>query len=107
MADTAKRLSGPVALTVSAATYYTVPASTACIVRSIHVTNTSATVPANFTMSIGANATGNALFTGFAIAASGVLDWSGFLVLNAADTLQALASVAATLTLVVSGIEVA
>lgn len=105
MADLQKRLSGPSALTTGAVTQYTVPASTSTILRSIHVANTSASAPASFTLSIGADAAGTRLFAAYPIPPGGVLDWSGFIVLNAADTVQALASVA-TLTLTMSGVEV-
>lgn len=105
MGDLQKRLSGPAALTTSAATQYTVPGSTSTILRSIHVANTSASVVSTLTLSIGADAAGTRLFAAFPIPGSGVLDWSGFIVLNAADIIQALASVA-TLTLTISGVEV-
>lgn len=105
MADTAKRLSGPSALTTSAVTQYTVPGATSCVLRSIHVVNTNASNTANFTLSIGVNAVGTQLFAAYPIAPSAVLDWSGFIVLSAADIVQALASVA-TLTLTMSGVEV-
>lgn len=105
MADTAKRLSGPSALTTGAVTQYTVPGSTVTILRSIHVNNTHASTTANFTMSIGTSAAGTQLFTAHPIPAGSTLDWSGFIVLNAADTIQALGS-ATTLTLTMSGVEV-
>lgn len=105
MTDLQKRVAGPVALTTSAATYYTVPGATSCILRSIHVVNTNAGSAANFTLSIGTNAAGTQLFAAFPVAAGAVLDWSGFIVLNAADIVQALASVA-TLTLTMSGVEI-
>lgn len=105
MADLQKRLSGPSALTTSAVTQYTVPGATSTILRSIHVVNTNATTVSNLTLSIGTNAAGTQLFAVYPIPGTGVLDWSGFIVLNAGDVVQALASVA-TLTLTMSGVEV-
>lgn len=91
MAKTAKRLYGPTALSTSAATKYTVPALTKTIIRHIHVSNTSAGA-VTFTLSIGADATGTRLFDAYSIAAGAVLDWFGYMVIDAAETIQALAS---------------
>lgn len=107
MADTAKRLAGPTQPGTSAGTLYTVPASTTTIVRHIHVTNTT-TSAVTLTLGIGAAGTAaNLLFSAYPIPANGVLDWSGFLVLSAAEILSALAGTATALTIVVNGIEVA
>lgn len=106
MADTAKRLAGPSQLTTSAATLYTVPASTTCIVRHIHVANTTANV-VTLTLGIGAAGTAaNQLFSAYPLNGNAVLDWTGFMVLNAADILSALAGTGSALTITVSGIEV-
>ena len=106
MADTAKRLSGPTLLTAAAATQYTVPASTTAILRNIHVSNETA-IAATFTMSIGTDAAGKRLFTAFTVGANDVLDWSGFIVLAAAEIIQAFSGTASALTLTISGVEVA
>jgi hypothetical protein len=106
MADTAKRLSGPTLLTAAAVTQYTVPASTTAILRNVHVSNETATA-ATFTMSIGADAAGKRLFTAFPVAGNDVVDWSGFIVLAAAEIIQAFSGTASALTLTVSGVEVA
>lgn len=106
MTDTPKRLIGPQLLTASAVTYYTVPAATTTILRHLHVSNVSTSAAYQFTMSIGANAAATQVFSGIYIPAAGTLDWTGFLVLNAADILQALSSTASGLNLTVSGIEV-
>lgn len=105
MTDTAKRLAGPLALTASAVTRYTVPAATTTIVRSIHVASNDNGTVGLLTMSIGADATGTRLFYAYPVPANGVLDWSGFLVLNAGDILQAYSTMA-VLILTVSGVEV-
>ena len=107
MADTAKRLVGPVALTTTAATtLYTVPASTTAVLRSIHVNNESGAT-ASFTMSIGADAAGKRLFSALDIPTKSSFDWSGFIVMAAAEIIQSSASANTALTLTISGVEVA
>jgi hypothetical protein len=106
MADTLKRLAGPTLLTGSAATVYTVPASTTATLRNIHVCNETGTA-ATLTMSIGTDGAGKRLFTGFSVAANDVLDWSGAIVLAAAEVLQAFSGTASALTVVISGVETA
>lgn len=104
MADTAKRLVGPTQLTASAATVYTVPASTTALLRHMRVVNTG-TVAATITVSIGADAAGTRIWAGQTVQPGGFLDWSGLMVMAAAETLQAYASAASTLTLTISGVE--
>lgn len=106
MADTAKRLSGPSALTTSAATQYTVPGSTSTVVRNIHVANTHASIAAKFTMSIGTDAAGTRFYDSVEIPVGGSLDWSGFLVLATTEIIQAKSDTASALTLTISGVEV-
>lgn len=104
MADTLKRLSGPTALTTSAVTKYTVPALTTTIVRSIHVCNETG-VDHAFTLSIGTDGAGKRLFMAQPVLANDSFDWTGNIVLDPADILQALADVGTGVTLVISGIE--
>lgn len=104
MPDTAKRLAGPAAVGTVAATVYTTPAATTTVLRNIHVANTT-TGALTFNLSVGADAAGTRLYSGFSVPANGSLDWSGFIPLAATEVLQALAS-AAGLTLTVSGVEV-
>lgn len=107
MADTAKRLCGPIALTtVTTVVYYTVPAATTTIVRNIHVVNTSISTASSFSLAIGDGTAATRLFSAYSTAGQAVIDWSGFLVLNAGDTLTA-AGNPATLTMTISGVEVA
>lgn len=106
MADTAKRLSGPTLLTTSAVTKYTVPASTTTILRSIHVANETG-VDHALTLSIGAAAAGAYLFKAQPVLANDSFDWTGFIPMAAAETLQALADANSALTLTISGVEVA
>jgi len=105
MADTAKRLSGPAALGTTAATVYTVPASTTTILRNVHVSNESAAT-AWFTISIGTDAAGKRLWYQQDLAPKTSFDWSGFIVLAAAEVVQALAQTASAITLTTSGVEV-
>lgn len=105
MADAAKRLVGPSQLAASAATVYTVPASTTALLRNLHVCNTGSS-PATLTVSIGADAAGTRLWNAVTVQPGGWLDWTGFMVMTATEVLQAYASAASTLTLTVSGVEV-
>jgi hypothetical protein len=106
MADTAKRLFGPALLTNSAATKYTVPASTTAILRHIRISNTSGTA-ATVVISIGADAAGTRIFSSENVPANQSIYWSGFLVMAAAEVLQAYSGTNNVLTLTVSGVEVA
>lgn len=105
MGSTAKRLAGPGQLTNSAVTQYTAPALTTAVMRSLHVFNATGGA-VTFTMSIGADAAGTRLYDGVSIPALSSLDWSGFMVLAAAEILQAKASAGASLTLTISGVEI-
>lgn len=97
---------GPTALTTSAATLYTVPASTTTTVRNIHIANESTTTAVTVTLSIGTDGAGKRfLGPGLSIPASSSYDWSGFLILAAAEILQGTASAATSLTVTISGIQ--
>jgi len=105
MADTQKRLSGPTLLTAAAATQYTVPAATSAILRSVHVANETANA-ATFNMSIGTDGAGKRLWFGFSIPGNQSFDWSGFIVVNTGEVIQAYSGTASALTLTASGVEV-
>jgi hypothetical protein len=105
MTDTPKRLNGPALLTGSGVTLYTVPSSTTTVVRSIHCVNVSGSA-ATLTLGIGGVTNALSIYFTYSIAALGVLDWSGFLTLAAAETIQGLASATSALTLTISGIEI-
>lgn len=103
MADVLKRLAGPAAGTGAEATLYTVPASTTTVIRHIRVANTTTTAQ-TFKLTIGADAAGTRLNGDTSIAGNGgVYDWTGMLVLAAAETLRW--NGPSTLTITVSGIE--
>ncbi|MET1006589.1 MAG: hypothetical protein ABWX96_13655 [Propionibacteriaceae bacterium] len=94
-------------MTTTSAVVYTVPAATQAIVRSIHVSNVNSG-SMSFYVGISGSSTAAAsqFFSGYAIPGYGSLDWTGFLVLNAGETLTASASNSNALNLVVCGIEV-
>jgi hypothetical protein len=93
MADAATRLAGPVGLGTSAATIYTVPGATTAILRSLHVANTSA-ADRTFRLSIGTDGSGKRLFYDQPVPLGQSFDWSGFIVLAAAEIIQAYGDVA-------------
>lgn len=97
----ALRAHGPAQVTGAAATKYTVPAGMRFILRHVHIENPGAAV--NFTMSIGADAAATRLFDAYAIAANSVQDYWYYTALAAAEIIQAFASVAAQLVLVIDG----
>lgn len=108
MADNAKRLVGPVMMSTTSTLQYTVPASTQTIVRSLHFANVQGSMM-QFSLAINAVSTtvANCLYYLTGVGGYGALDWSGFLVLNAGDTIYAHANTASAITLVICGIEVA
>lgn len=102
--DTPKRVVGPTAVPAAAATVYTVPAATVTILRHIHVANTGA-LPLTFNLSVGADATGTRLYSGFSVPANGTLDNTCSIVMNATEILQTFGS-AVGMTLTISGVEI-
>jgi hypothetical protein len=92
-------------LTGSNATLYTVASATTAIVKSIHITNTSA-LDATVSLAInGTSATAtNCFLQGFTVPAHGEYDWEGFLVLATTDTIQGLAGTTAVLAITISGV---
>lgn len=107
MADTARRLYGPAQLAAAAATVYTVPGATTTILRYIRVTNTTGT-DRTVTMSIGSDAAATRIFSAVTVLANGgAIDWAGFIPMSAGEVVQAYASAATALTIVIAGVEVA
>jgi hypothetical protein len=104
MASTPLRLTGPAQLAGTAATIYTVPASTKTVLRHIHLSNPSGG-PIDVTISIGTDAAALRLFDGFAIAADSTYDWWTYVVLEAAEIVEAFASSAATVVYTINGDE--
>lgn len=106
MTDTAVRPVGPILLTNSTVTLYTVPTASTLIIRSIHIANTSGTA-ATAKLSIGADAAGTRWLGDYSVPANGTYDWSGFLTLIAAETLRGQSGTTNVLTITVSGVLVA
>ena len=105
MARAPKRLAGPALVSNSAATKYTVPGSTTAVVRYIHVSNPSGSA-VTFTLSIGADATGTRLYNAHSIPANSLFERHVYLVLAAAEIIQAFAGTNNQLTLTIAGDEI-
>ena len=105
MADTAARLAGPTQLGTGAATVYTVPASTTAVVRHIIAVNTSA-LGVKLTVSIGADAASKRIISAHAMGPNEIYEMKGFIVLTAAEILQAFCDTATACTLTVNGVTV-
>lgn len=98
----ATRFHGPAQVSGAAATKYTVSASEKIEIRHIHVDNPGAG-SVNFTMSIGADAAATRIFSAYPIAQNVPLDHYGIYVVDAAEIVQAFASVANQLVLTIDG----
>jgi hypothetical protein len=106
MTDTPKRLYGPAQLAASAATVYTVPASTTTILRYIRIINTTST-DRTVTVSIGVDAADTRIFSAMTVPANGgAIDWAGSVPMTAGEVIQAYASAASALTTILAGVEV-
>jgi hypothetical protein len=104
MANLAAR-SGPISIGDSATTVHTTNTDEQFIVRNMHIANVTGTA-ATLKLSIGADAIGTRLLGDVSIPANGTYDWSGFLVLESTETLQATGGTDDALTITVSGVEV-
>lgn len=89
----------------SAATIYTAPASTAAIVKSIRIVNTTASA-ATIKLFQSGTADTNVILPATSIDAGGFAEFDGTLTLAAADTLAAQAGTATAITVTVYGVEV-
>lgn len=105
MARIPKRLAGPLQLTTTATTQYTVPSVTKTVIRHIHVSNPT-TSPVTLTMSIGADAAGTRIFDAYSVAGSTVLDHFCYYVAEAAEVIQAKSGTVSTLVLTMDGDEI-
>lgn len=82
-------------LPTTTAALYTVPASTRALVKTIDIANNNlaaVVVTVYMVPSAGTAGADNILIPGVTIPASSVLQWSGVHVLNAGDTIQAVAA---------------
>lgn len=106
---TAKRLVAGSALTAVLATYYTVPAATTTIIKEILFCNTDTaarTVAAHIIPSAGSALVANQIFQDTVLQAGETKIFSLSQVLPAGSFLQALASVAAVVSITASGVEI-
>ena len=96
-------------LTNAVVTYYTVPASTKAVVKSITVTGLTAseeTIELWLVPSGGSPDNTNILLASTPVVANGgVICWDGYVTLETGDTIQAKASALTALTLTVGGAE--
>lgn len=99
---TALHIVGPTLLTMSAATLYTVPASTTFIVRLIHV-GSIANATAKFTLSLGADANATRFQHLRSVDPYSEYDWSGFLAIPTGTVIQGYADTTTALVIVLSG----
>ena len=111
MARIPKRLYGPALIATGPTTVYTVPALTKTIIRTIQISNPSAS-PVTFTLSIGADAAGTRLWSTYSIpaAAAGVTDSVRIIalyqVMDAAEILTLSAGTNNILVIVINGDEI-
>lgn len=93
MAKATTKIYGPALVATGPTTIYTVPASTTAFVRTLHISNPSAS-PVTFTLSIGTDAASTRIYSSYSIpaAGAGVADSVQIKYLNqalaAADTIQ-------------------
>jgi hypothetical protein len=108
MALTQKRLVGPVQLTASAATYYTVGSGVTSIVKQIVLTNTTGSAK---TATVRLVPTGQStgvsydILSAVTLAANETVSFNCSLVMTAGDFISALASAGTSVNITVSGIE--
>ena len=91
--------------TASVATLYTVPGSTAAIIKNVKAVNND-TVARTLTLYINGTAATNVWAKGHSIPPGGSIEWDGTVALEAAGTIRGLASVATMVTVTISGDEV-
>lgn len=111
MATTNRRIIAGSQLTTSAATYYTAPAGTRCVVKRLTLTNTSAgvaTVTIYLVPSGGSASDANTITDTRALAAGETWDCASAEghVVEAGGLVQALASAATSVTIIGSGVEI-
>lgn len=95
-------------MTTSAATIYTVPASSQDVLKCLDITNTNSVAVAfsvYLVPNAGAVANGNALFFGVTLPGYTTLHWTGTQVLNAGDFIAVVAAVVSSITIIASGLE--
>lgn len=111
MATTNKRIIAGSQLTVSAATYYTAPDSTKCVIKRLTLVNTTAgavTATVYLVVSGGTASDANTITKTRTLAANETWDCASAEghVIEAGGTIQALASAGTSITIIGSGVEV-
>lgn len=104
MADTLKRLIGPVAVAAGTSTLFTGTAAHVYSIKKILIVNTDAANAKTISLGIGGVAAGNLITPVLTIDAGGFAEFDGLLTLTGVETLQANAS-ATGLTITVSGLD--
>lgn len=105
MARIPKRLAGPLQVSNSATTRYTVPALTKTVIRHIHVSNPSGSA-VTFTLTIGTDAAAVRLFDAYSIAANTVFDHFCYYPVDVAEIIQTNAGTNNVLVFVLNGDEI-
>ena len=103
------RMAGPIALTTSSATVYTVGVGKTAASKQFIFNNTSAsavTVTLNLVPNGGSLLTSNQVLSATSVPANSQLIWAADIPMIAGDSFQALASTAAVVNLIISGIEI-
>lgn len=104
MADVLKRLVGPVSLTDTAATVYTVPSGKTATMLDMQVCNESG-ADAYWTLSIGTDGPGKRLIFESLVPVGKSVQRTGAINLDDGEVVQAYADVDAAITLTISGVE--
>lgn len=104
MADTLKRILGPVAVASGASVLFTGTAAHVYSFKKILIVNTDTVNAKTIKLGIGGTATGNLITPVLTIDAGGFAEWDGLLTLTGVETLNADAS-ASGLTITVSGLD--
>jgi len=104
MAQTLVRMVGPVLLSDTAATVYTVPGGTTATLLDMQICNESG-ADAKLTLSIGTDGAGKRLFKESLVPPGKPVQRTGAINLAAGEVVQAYADIDAVLTLTISGVE--
>lgn len=106
---TAKRLSGPVALSTSEVSQFTVASGRSVVVKQFVFTNhtaASATVTANLVPAAGSASAGNRIIGGLVIGANSTIIVAVDLPMAVSESIVAVASAASTINLTITGVEI-
>jgi len=107
MADNPVRAYGPAQPGTTNATLYTVPGATEFIMRHIRIVNTTGSA-ATITLAVAGSSdtAANHILSALSIPKNAAYDWTGFLVLEASETIQGKQGTSSALTVTISGVQV-